>query len=94
MSDNSINAKLFYIGSYSNSRDDSVFLNVYKGASTTVLVNAEDGEVLSDVKCKPDNQKNKLEDRVQFRVAAVNVIGQSEWSSPFSIRVSRQKTVK
>ena len=88
MSDNSINAKLFFIGSYSYSRDDSVFLNVYKGTSTTVLVNAEDGEVLSDVKCKPDNQKNKLENRVQFRVAAVNVIGQSEWSSPFSIRVS------
>ena len=66
---------------------------VYKGSSTTVLLNTEDGEVLSDAKCKSEKQINKLENRVQFRVAAINIIGQSNWSSPFAIRVHEHSTL-
>ena len=66
---------------------DNAFVDVYKGSSTTVLLNAQDGQVLNDVKCKPDRQINKLENRVQFRVAAINIVGQSDWSSPFALRV-------
>ena len=76
-----------YLISDSNLGQDSAFVNVYKGSLTAVKVNAENGEVLCDVKCKPDQLINKLENRVQFRVAAVNIIGQSEWSSPFAIRL-------
>ena len=49
-------------------------MDVYKGSSTTVLLNAQDGQVLNDVKCKPDRQMNKLENSVQFRVAAINIV--------------------
>ncbi len=76
----------------SNLGEDSAFVNIYKGSSTTVSVNAQNGKVLSDVKCKPDTQINKLENRVQFRVAAINVIGQSSWSSPFALRVPDTRT--
>ena len=62
-------------------------MDVYKGSSTTVLLNAQDGQVLNDIKCKPDRQINKLENRVQLRVAAINIVGQSGWSSPFALRV-------
>ena len=67
--------------------EDNAFVDVYKGNSTTVLLNAQDGQVLNDVKCKPDRQTNKLENSVQFRVAATNIVGQSDWNSPFALRV-------
>ena len=70
-----------------NTEEGNEFVNVYKGSSTTVLLNTQDGQVLNDVKCKPDTQINKLENRVQFRVAAINMVGQSDWSSPFALRV-------
>ena len=52
-----------------------------------MLVNAQDGQVLGDVKCKPDTERRRLKNRVQFRVAAINIVGQSNWSSPFAIRI-------
>lgn len=55
-----------------------------------MLVNTKDGKVVGDVTCTPDINVNKLESRVQFRVAAINVIGQSQWSSPFAIRVPEE----
>ena len=61
--------------------ENNAFVDVYKGSSTTVLLNTQDGHVLNDVKCKLDRQINKLENRVQFRVAAINIVGQSDWSS-------------
>ncbi|XP_028415266.1 E3 ubiquitin-protein ligase TRIM58-like, partial [Dendronephthya gigantea] len=74
----------------SDTGGENGYIDLHKGSSTSVSVNTQDGSILGDVKCKPDMQMNQLQNRVQFRVAAINIVGQSHWSSPFAIRVPGQ----
>ena len=54
-----------------------------------MTVDLQNGIVAGDVQCKADSKEiySKQLHRLQFRVAAINIIGQSTWSSRTTIKL-------
>lgn len=85
------NPYMYSIKEYSLQSDigpENTFVDIYKGKSTKVMVDLQNGTVSGDVWCKAVSiEKYSKQVRLQFRVAAINIIGQSTWSSRTTIKL-------